>query len=164
MYDLNGKVALITGAGGERGIGRAIAMRLAKEGADLAVNDITANPKKSATWDGLHSLVQDIRGLGRNAKAFEADIFSFTTKGFFVANCFKFLLPEKFFSSLLKSPSVKSPLINLFFKITIIPSFFWFIILRASLKFLSILITGILLPLTIISLANFSVSPNIPPL
>ena len=74
MYDLNGKVALITGAGGERGIGRAIAMRLAKEGADLAVNDITANPKKSATWDGLHSLVQDIRGLGRNAKAFEADI------------------------------------------------------------------------------------------
>ena len=74
MYDLNGKVALITGAGGERGIGRAIAMRLAKEGADVAVNDITANPKKSATWDGLHSLVQDIRGLGRNAKAFEADI------------------------------------------------------------------------------------------
>ena len=74
MYDLNGKVALITGAGGERGIGRAIAMRLAKEGADLAVNDITAKPKKSATWDGLHSLVKDIRGLGRNAKAFEADI------------------------------------------------------------------------------------------
>ena len=74
MYDLNGKVALITGAGGEKGIGRAIAMRLAKEGADLAVNDITANPKKSATWDGLHSLVKDIRGLGRNAKAFEADI------------------------------------------------------------------------------------------
>ena len=74
MYDLNGKVALITGAGGERGIGRAIAMRLAKEGADVAVNDITAKPKKSSTWDGLHSLVKDIRGLGRNAKAFEADI------------------------------------------------------------------------------------------
>ena len=74
MYDLNGKVALVTGAGGERGIGRAIAMRLAKEGTDVAVNDIKANPKKSATWDGLHSLVKDIRGLGRNAKAFEADI------------------------------------------------------------------------------------------
>ena len=74
MYDLNGKVALITGAGGERGIGRAIAMRLAKEGADVAVNDITAKPKKSSTWDGLHSLVKDIRGLGKNAKAFEADI------------------------------------------------------------------------------------------
>ena len=74
MYNLNGKVALVTGAGGERGIGRAIAMRLAKEGADVAVNDITANPKKSVTWDGLPSLVKEIRGLGRNAKAFEADI------------------------------------------------------------------------------------------
>ena len=74
MYILNGKVALVTGAGGERGIGRAIAMRLAKEGTDVAVNDITEKPKKSATWDGLHSLVKDIRGLGRNAKAFEADI------------------------------------------------------------------------------------------
>ena len=74
MYDLKDKVALVTGAGGEHGIGRAIAMRLAKEGADVAVNDITANPKKSATWDGLPSLVKEIRGLGRNAKAFEADI------------------------------------------------------------------------------------------
>ena len=74
MYDLKGKVALVTGAGGEHGIGRAIAMRLAKEGADVAVNDITANPKKSATWDGLPSLVKEIRGLGRNTKAFEADI------------------------------------------------------------------------------------------
>ena len=74
MYNLNGKAALVTGAGGERGIGRAIAMRLAIEGADVAVNDITANPKNSATWDGLPSLVKEIRGLGRNAKAFEADI------------------------------------------------------------------------------------------
>ena len=74
MYNLKGKVAIVTGAGGERGIGRAIAMRLAIEGADVAVNDITANPKNSATWDGLPSLVKEIRGLGRNAKAFEADI------------------------------------------------------------------------------------------
>ena len=32
MYDLSGKVALITGAGGELGIGRAICQRLASEG------------------------------------------------------------------------------------------------------------------------------------
>ena len=32
MYNLEGKVALVTGAGGEHGIGRGIALRLAQEG------------------------------------------------------------------------------------------------------------------------------------
>ena len=74
MYDLKGKVALVTGAGGEHGIGRAIALRLAKEGADIVVNDLTANPKKSSTWAGLPSVVEEIEGLGRKAIAIEADI------------------------------------------------------------------------------------------
>ena len=74
MYDLTGKIAVITGAGGEHGIGRAIAMRLAKEGADVVVNDLTANPKKSSTWAGLPSVVEEIEGLGRKAIAIEADI------------------------------------------------------------------------------------------
>ena len=41
MYSLNGKVALVTGAGGEHGIGRAIATRLAKEGADVIVMSLS---------------------------------------------------------------------------------------------------------------------------
>ena len=48
MYDLKDKVALVTGAGGEHGIGRAIAMRLAKEGADVVVMD-----RLSEAWQGM---------------------------------------------------------------------------------------------------------------
>ena len=44
MYNLNGNVALVTGAGGEHGIGRAICQRLAREGCDVVVNDLRAQP------------------------------------------------------------------------------------------------------------------------
>ena len=37
MYKLFNKIALVTGCGGQHGIGRAIALRLAKEGADVIV-------------------------------------------------------------------------------------------------------------------------------
>mgnify|MGYP003307013192 CR=1 FL=1 len=82
MGKLDGKVAMITGAGGEHGIGRAIATRLAQEGADVVVNDYTANPKESTSldrgtrpaWAGLPDLVREIEGLGRRALAVEADI------------------------------------------------------------------------------------------
>ena len=74
MYKLLNKIALVTGCGGQHGIGRAIALRLAKEGADLVINDLTANPKKSSSWAGLPDLVKEIEGLGRKAITFEADI------------------------------------------------------------------------------------------
>lgn len=65
MYQLNGKVAFVTGGAGERGIGRAIARRLAEEGADVAVNDISDEPR--GDWGGLPAVVSEIEGLGRRS-------------------------------------------------------------------------------------------------
>jgi len=76
MYKLEGKVALVTGAGGEKGIGRAIAARLAAEGADLVINDVAENPYPGnpSGWQGLPSLVREIEGLGRQALIAVADV------------------------------------------------------------------------------------------
>jgi len=78
MYNLKGKVALVTGVGGERGIGRAIARRLAREGADVIVNDITLRPYADtpgrSDWDGLPDAVREIEGIGRRSMAIEADV------------------------------------------------------------------------------------------
>ena len=76
MYDLGGKVALVTGAGGERRIGRAIANRLAQEGADIIVNDVAQNPygQRPTGWEGLPDVVREIEALGRQAMGVQADV------------------------------------------------------------------------------------------
>ncbi len=76
MYNLNGKVALVTGAGGKNGIGRAIATRLAKEGADVAVNDITEHPYATdqSDWQGLPDVVREIEAMGQRAISIVADV------------------------------------------------------------------------------------------
>lgn len=40
MGALTGKIALITGAGTKNGLGRAIVLRLARDGADIAMTDM----------------------------------------------------------------------------------------------------------------------------
>ncbi len=80
MYGLDGKVALITGAGGRRGIGRAIATRLAGEGCDVVVTDIrkraeaTPPADRASGWQGLPSVVNEIEALGRRALGLYADV------------------------------------------------------------------------------------------
>ena len=74
MYNLNGKVALVTGAGGEQGIGRAICQRLAKEGCDLVVNDLHTRPYTESGWGGLPALVEEIEASGQQALAVAADV------------------------------------------------------------------------------------------
>ncbi len=73
MYDLTGKVALVTGAAGAGGLGRAIALRLAAEGADLVVNDLSedSSPRK-----GLPNVVREIEAMGRRALPVYADVSS----------------------------------------------------------------------------------------
>lgn len=59
-------VALVTGSA--RGIGRAISLRLADDGFDVAVNDIPANQP------ALDGLVAEIRAKGRRSCTLLADV------------------------------------------------------------------------------------------
>jgi len=65
MFDLTGKVALITGA--SRGIGRGVALSLAKQGADIIIN-------YAGNIEGANQTLSEITGMGRKAIVIKADV------------------------------------------------------------------------------------------
>lgn len=77
---LAGKAAIVTGAGRMRGLGRAIAVALAEQGADVAVTararapETFPEPEREAGWLGIESVAEEVRALGRRAVALEADV------------------------------------------------------------------------------------------
>ncbi|MDZ7261808.1 MAG: 3-oxoacyl-[acyl-carrier-protein] reductase [candidate division KSB1 bacterium] len=68
MGKLDGKVAVVTGSA--RGIGRAIALRLAQEGADVVISDILV--------DEAGKTSQEIEALGRRSLALKTDVSQWT--------------------------------------------------------------------------------------
>ena len=66
---LNGKVAVITGAA--RGIGKAIALKYASEGADIAFTDLAINEAAEATVKELEAYGVKVKAYASNAADFE---------------------------------------------------------------------------------------------
>ena len=80
MSDLEGKVALITGAGGMKGIGRATALKLAAQGADIAISDFKRDPENlppqevAARWRSIDSVAEEVEALGRRCLKIWCDL------------------------------------------------------------------------------------------
>ena len=79
MGELDGKVAIVTGAGRLRSIGRATAVALARRGADVVVTGTGRDPdtfpddEKQARWRDVESTAEQVRAEGRRALALVSD-------------------------------------------------------------------------------------------
>ena len=73
MAGVEGKVALVTGAGGMRGVGRATVMKLAGLGADIALTDVHRETEDlppaevRTSWGGIDAVTEEVEALGRQA-------------------------------------------------------------------------------------------------
>jgi NAD(P)-dependent dehydrogenase (short-subunit alcohol dehydrogenase family) len=75
-----GKIAFVTGAAAKMGMGRAIALRLAAAGANVAILDKhmkhTSNFPGSETWGGMEEELTEIKAFGVDGLAIAADVSS----------------------------------------------------------------------------------------
>ena len=69
-FSLEGRVALVTGAGGVLGMGRATTLAFAEAGADVVVTDLIV---KADNWD-LEGTAEEVRKYGRRSLAVQADV------------------------------------------------------------------------------------------
>ncbi len=77
---LEGKAAIVTGAGRHRGIGRYIALALARKGADVVVTGSGRSPdsypkdEQEMGWRDIESVADEVRALGRRCLPIVSDI------------------------------------------------------------------------------------------
>jgi NAD(P)-dependent dehydrogenase (short-subunit alcohol dehydrogenase family) len=80
MSELDGKVAIVTGAGRMRGMGRAAAVALAKLGADVVVTGTGRNPatyppdERVTGWKDVESTAEQVRAMERRALPLVVDV------------------------------------------------------------------------------------------
>ena len=65
-FNLTGKIAMVTGAGSQTGMGKSIALTLAREGCDVIITDIDQ--------EGLEKTAAEVKTTGRKVMAIKADV------------------------------------------------------------------------------------------
>jgi NAD(P)-dependent dehydrogenase (short-subunit alcohol dehydrogenase family) len=80
LSGFDGKIAVVTGAGRMRSIGRAVAVQLAAAGCDVVITGTGRSPdrypddEKAAGWRDIESVADEIRQLGRRALPVVSDV------------------------------------------------------------------------------------------
>ncbi len=80
LSGLDGKVAVVTGAGRMRSIGRSIAVELARAGCDVVLTGTGRPPErfpddeKAAGWRDIESVADEVRSVGRTAIPVVSDV------------------------------------------------------------------------------------------